>query len=50
MLLKLLMEQLINYPFDASYVVGEPNVIVSPTAMNVMYMVFLILLMFLFQV
>jgi gliding motility-associated protein GldM len=28
----------INYPFDASYVVGEPNVIVSPTAMNVMYM------------
>jgi gliding motility-associated protein GldM len=28
---------LINYPFDASYTVGEPNVIVSPTAMNVMY-------------
>ena len=28
----------INYPFDASYAVGEPNVIVSPTAMNVMYM------------
>jgi gliding motility-associated protein GldM len=27
----------IEYPFDASYVVGEPNVIVSPTAMNVMY-------------
>jgi gliding motility-associated protein GldM len=26
-----------NYDFDASYVVGEPNVIVSPTAMNVMY-------------
>ncbi len=26
-----------NYGFDASYVVGEPNVIVSPTAMNVMY-------------
>ncbi len=26
-----------SYPFDASYVVGEPNVIVSPTAMNVMY-------------
>ena len=26
-----------NYPFEASYVVGEPNVIVSPTAMNVMY-------------
>ena len=26
-----------EYPFDASYVVGEPNVIVSPTAMNVMY-------------
>ena len=28
---------IVNYPFDASYVVGEPNVIVSPTAMNVMY-------------
>jgi len=27
-----------NYPFESSYVVGEPNVIVSPTAMNVMYM------------
>ncbi len=27
----------INYPFDASYIVGQPNVIVSPTAMNVMY-------------
>ncbi|HBH82878.1 MAG TPA: hypothetical protein DDY34_03595 [Bacteroidales bacterium] len=27
-----------EYPFDASYFVGEPNVIVSPTAMNVMYM------------
>jgi gliding motility-associated protein GldM len=27
----------INYPFDASYVVGEPNVIVSATAVNVMY-------------
>jgi gliding motility-associated protein GldM len=26
-----------TYPFDASYAVGEPNVIVSPTAMNVMY-------------
>ena len=26
-----------NYPFDAAYYVGEPNVIVSPTAMNVMY-------------
>jgi gliding motility-associated protein GldM len=26
-----------EYAFDASYVVGEPNVIVSPTAMNVMY-------------
>ena len=24
-------------PSNASYVVGEPNVIVSPTAMNVMY-------------
>jgi len=29
---------IIDYPFDASYVVGEPNVIVSPTAMNIMYM------------
>jgi gliding motility-associated protein GldM len=27
-----------NYPFTSEYVVGEPNVIVSPTAMNVMYM------------
>ena len=27
-----------NYPFESSYVVGEPNVIVSPTAMNIMYM------------
>jgi gliding motility-associated protein GldM len=27
-----------TYPFESSYVVGEPNVIVSPTAMNVMYM------------
>lgn len=26
-----------NFPFESSYVVGEPNVIVSPTAMNVMY-------------
>jgi gliding motility-associated protein GldM len=26
-----------NYPFESSYFVGEPNVIVSPTAMNVMY-------------
>ena len=26
-----------SYPFDAAYAVGEPNVIVSPTAMNVMY-------------
>jgi gliding motility-associated protein GldM len=29
---------IMNYNFDASYMVGEPNVIVSPTAMNVMYM------------
>lgn len=29
---------IMEYPFDASYFVGEPNVIVSPTAMNVMYM------------
>ena len=28
---------IVNYNFDDSYVVGEPNVIVSPTAMNVMY-------------
>ena len=28
---------MINYPFRESYSVGEPNVIVSPTAMNVMY-------------
>jgi gliding motility-associated protein GldM len=27
-----------SYPFDAEYVVGEPNVVVSPTAMNVLYM------------
>jgi len=27
----------ISYPFESSYVVGEPNVIVSATAMNVMY-------------
>ena len=27
----------IDYPFEASYYVGEPNVVVSPTAMNVMY-------------
>ena len=26
-----------NYDFDESYVVGESNVVVSPTAMNVMY-------------
>ena len=26
-----------DYPFSASYGVGEPNVICSPTAMNVMY-------------
>jgi len=28
---------IVNYPFDATYNVGESNVIVSPTAMNVMY-------------
>lgn len=28
---------IMNYPFESSYVVGEPNVIVSPTAVNVMY-------------
>ncbi|MDX2414271.1 MAG: GldM family protein, partial [Bacteroidales bacterium] len=27
----------VSYPFDASYTVGEPNVVVSPTAMNVLY-------------
>jgi gliding motility-associated protein GldM len=26
-----------NYSFQSEYVVGEPNVVVSPTAMNVMY-------------
>jgi len=26
-----------TYPFESAYVVGEPNVVVSPTAMNVMY-------------
>jgi len=26
-----------NYHFESSYFVGEPNVIVSPTAMNIMY-------------
>ena len=28
---------LIEYPFNSSYIVGEQNVIISPTAMNVMY-------------
>lgn len=28
----------LRYPFNSEYVVGEPNVICSPTAMNVMYM------------
>ncbi|MCE5346850.1 MAG: gliding motility protein GldM [Bacteroidales bacterium] len=28
---------IISYPFSSEYTVGEPNVIVSPTAMNVMY-------------
>ena len=28
---------IMEYAFDASYIVGEQNVIVSPTAMNVMY-------------
>lgn len=27
-----------NYNFSSTYNVGEPNVVVSPTAMNVMYM------------
>ncbi len=26
-----------DFPFDATYIVGEPNVVVSPTAMNVLY-------------
>jgi gliding motility-associated protein GldM len=26
-----------TYPFEASYNVGEPNVVVSPTAVNIMY-------------
>jgi gliding motility-associated protein GldM len=29
---------IMNKPFESSYVVGEPNVVVSPTAMNVLYM------------
>jgi gliding motility-associated protein GldM len=29
---------IVNYPFESTYVVGEPNVVVSPTAMNVLYM------------
>jgi gliding motility-associated protein GldM len=28
---------IVNYPFESSYVVGEPNVVVSPTAMNILY-------------
>jgi gliding motility-associated protein GldM len=28
---------MVDYPFESSYYVGEPNVVVSPTAMNVMY-------------
>ena len=28
---------IVDYPFESSYYVGEPNVVVSPTAMNVMY-------------
>jgi gliding motility-associated protein GldM len=28
---------IVSYPFDASYTVGAPNVVVSPTAMNVLY-------------
>ena len=28
---------MVDYPFSSSYYVGEPNVVVSPTAMNVMY-------------
>ena len=28
---------IVNYPFDASYNVGEPNVVVSATGMNVLY-------------
>ncbi len=28
---------MIDYPFEESYIVGEPNVVVSPTAMNVLY-------------
>ncbi len=28
---------MINYPFRESYFVGEPNVVVSPTGMNVLY-------------
>lgn len=28
---------MVNYPFEAAYVVGESNVVVSPTAMNILY-------------
>ncbi len=28
---------IVSYPFDATYSVGAPNVVVSPTAMNVLY-------------
>jgi gliding motility-associated protein GldM len=28
---------IVNYSFESSYTVGEPNVIVSPTAVNIMY-------------
>jgi gliding motility-associated protein GldM len=28
---------ILNYPFESSYFVAEPNVVVSPTAVNVMY-------------
>jgi gliding motility-associated protein GldM len=27
----------LSYPFEAAYIVGAPNVVVSPTAMNVLY-------------
>ncbi len=36
--LKALDGTITNKSFEATYVVGEPNVVVSPTAMNVMYM------------
>ena len=32
------MEHILSYPFHANYTVGESNVVISPTAMNVLYL------------